>query len=261
MSSKGTATERLARWVKCNLKEIATKRKAYIRDTKAFLLHLEHLNENMAPFPSGTRMISWDIKNFYPNCETTMCLEGIKKALDKYEPKMSILRKACICEAVQITMTSNNGCIAGRFFTQINRATIGGPDSASITDIFGGQFIDPVAERGIRTNAGEVLEPTDWRRYRDDTWDIEASELANPENILRFTGHLNENICEGKIIFEPNNDPKELTFLDTKVYLEDGYLKPVIYSKPTDAHGYLDPASCHPRKVTGAIPLSVGLRL
>ena len=33
-------------------------------------------------------------------------------------------------------------------------------DSASILDIFGGQFIDPVAERGIRTNAGEVQEQT-----------------------------------------------------------------------------------------------------
>ena len=107
----------------------------------------------------------------------------------------------------------------------------------------------------------EVLEPTDWGRYHDDTWDIEASELANPANILRFTGHLIENICKGKIIFEPNNDPKELTFLDTKVYLEDGYLKPVIYSKSTDVHRYLDPASCHPRKVTRAIPLSVGLRV
>ena len=90
---------------------------------------------------------------------------------------MSILRKACICEAVQMTMTSNNGCIAGQFCMQINGAAIGGLDSASITDIFVGQFIDPVVERGIRTNAGEVLEPTDWRRYRDDTWHIEASEL------------------------------------------------------------------------------------
>ena len=50
----------------------------------------------MAPFPSGSRMISWDIKDSYPNCETSMCLEAIKKALDEYEPKMSILRKACI---------------------------------------------------------------------------------------------------------------------------------------------------------------------
>ena len=70
LSSKGTATEKLARWIEWNLNEMATKHKAYIRDAKAFLLYLEHLNENMGPFPSGTRMISWDIKNFYPNCET-----------------------------------------------------------------------------------------------------------------------------------------------------------------------------------------------
>ena len=61
----------------------------------------------------------------------------------------------------QITMTSNNGCIAGPFFTQINGATIGGPDSVSITDIFGGQFRDPAAKRGMRANAGGVLDPTD----------------------------------------------------------------------------------------------------
>ena len=34
-----------------------------------------------------------------------------------------------------------------------------------------------------------------------------------------------------------------------------------IYVKPTDAHRYLVPSSCHLKKVTRAIPLSVGLRL
>ena len=58
-------------------------------------------------------------------------------------------------------MTGNNGSIAGQFFMQIDGATIGGPDSASITDIFGGQFIDPVAEQGMKTNAGEILKPLD----------------------------------------------------------------------------------------------------
>ena len=48
-------------------------------------------------------------------------------------------------------------------------------------------------------------------------------------------------------------------FLDTSVNLRGGFLRPVIYSKPTDAHRYLDPASCHPTQLPGAIPLSVGL--
>ena len=85
--SRGSATEKLARWVECNLKDVATRHKAYIRDTKSFLLHLEELYENMAPFAPHTRMISWDIKNFYPNCETRLCIEAVRKALEKWKPR------------------------------------------------------------------------------------------------------------------------------------------------------------------------------
>ena len=217
----------------------------------------------MAPFAPHTRMISWDIKNFYPNCETRLCIEAVRKALDKLKRRWSKSRKECICEAVEITMTSNNGCIAWQFFSQIERETIGGPDSASITDIFGGQFIGPVGERGMKTNAAEILKLLDWRRYRDDTFDIEIGELANPENVKRFTSYLNEEVCKGKNVFEPDSDPNQLVLLDTRVNFRGGFIRPVIYSKPTDAHRYLDPVSCHPTQlyVPGAISLSVGLRV
>ena len=45
-------------------------------------------------------------------------------------------------------MSSNNGEFRNNFFTQINGATIGGPESASVTDIFGAVYVDPVAEGG-----------------------------------------------------------------------------------------------------------------
>ena len=81
------------------------------------------------------------------------------------------------------------------------------------------------------------------------------------ENVERFTKHINENVLKNKIRFEEKTSNSELEFLDVKVCLKDGYLMPMIYAKPIDAHRYLDPSSCHPRKVTRAIPLSVGLRL
>ena len=56
--------------------------------------------------------------------------------------------------------------IEGHHFTQIDGATIGGPKSASVTDIFGGQFIDPIVK------SGRPLEPRFWKRYRDDSFDI-----------------------------------------------------------------------------------------
>ena len=86
-------------------------------------------------------------------------------------------------------------------------------------------------------------------------------ELSKTENVDRFTKHINKNSLENKIRFEEKTSKSELEFLDVKGCLKDGYFMPKIYLRVTDAHGYLRPSSCHPKKVTRAIPLSVGLRL
>ena len=76
------------------------------------------------------------------------------------------LNKQCITEALAITMSSNNGEVEGHHFIQLDGATIGGPESASVKDIFGGKFIEPIVK------SGEPLEPKFWKRYRDDSFDI-----------------------------------------------------------------------------------------
>ena len=53
----------------------------------------------------------------------------------------------------------------------------------------------------------------------------------------------------------------DMIFLDTKVHLREGFLIPEIYSKPTDSHEYLNPASAHPPIITENIPYSVALRV
>ena len=72
------------------------------------------------------------------------------------------------------------------FFTQSNGATIGGPELASVIDIFGAIFIDPVAK------AGGPFIPSDWKRYRDDTRDIE--ENVEGEQLEEFTRYLNSEV-------------------------------------------------------------------
>ena len=131
----------------------------------------------------------------------------------------------CILEALKITMTSNNGEFLKRHFTQINRATIGGQASASITDIFGA-VLDPVARKG-----GPLI-PGDWKWYRDYTWDIE--ENVNEKDLLQFTEYMNAKVLKEKIKFTLEHSETELVFLDTKVHLKHGFLIPEIYSKPTD---------------------------
>ena len=106
---------------------------------------------------------------------------------------------------------------------------------------------------------GGPIVPTDWKRYRDDTFDIE--ENTEDQILNSFTEYLNSNILENKIKFTMETSSQELVFLDTKVDLKNGYLVPEIYSKPTDSHEYLNPKSCQTPQVTLNIPYSVALRV
>ena len=133
-------------------------------------------------------------------------------------------------------------------------ATIGGPESASTTDIFGAIHIDTVAREG-----DESLIPQDWKRYRDDTFDIDTN--CTREMIGNFTRYLNKTVLPGKIKSEPEYSQKHLDFLDVRVHLREGYLIPEIHSKPTDLHEYLNPLSSHPPQVAKNNPCSVALRI
>ena len=137
MSSRGTATENLARWLEIQVKPCARLHEAYIKDTKSFLRHLEELNDTRAPFKESTKLLSWDIKNYYPNCSTELCMRAVKRILDERGTNLPQNSKNCILEALSITMSSYNGQFLGELFTQIDGATIGGPESASVTDILG----------------------------------------------------------------------------------------------------------------------------
>ena len=98
----------------------------------------------------GARLNSWDIVNFYPNCNTQMYIEVVRKVVeDNQQLDLGVLVE-CVLEALEINVSSNNVRFANNFFTQINGATIGGTESAGVTNIFRAVYIDPVAKnRGL----------------------------------------------------------------------------------------------------------------
>ena len=81
--------------------------------------------------------------------------------------------------------------------------------------------------------SGGPLEPRFWKRYRDDSFDIEWGKNAIEGKLQEFTDYLNNNVLKGRIVFELEPPGTELNFLDVKVRIIDGYLVPEIYSKPT----------------------------
>ena len=76
ISSIGTAIENLARWVEFHLKVLARQHPTYIQHTGRFLQYIEDLNEMRGPFePNSVLLVSRDIKDFYPSCNTEKCLD------------------------------------------------------------------------------------------------------------------------------------------------------------------------------------------
>ena len=79
-------------------------------------------------------MVCRDISNFYPSCNTKKCLEAVERLLNTREQQ--IPSTECILEAIEITMSSNSVKFIDRFFTQIDGATVGSPDSGRQSQIF-----------------------------------------------------------------------------------------------------------------------------
>ena len=157
----------------------------------------------------------------------------------------------CIPEAIEITMSSNSRRFNDRFFTQVDGATIGSPDSESVTDIFGAIHID---KKFIEESSRK---PENYKRYRDDPIDIVRNSSEKEQK--QITEWMNNNIYLNKIIFKIESIGQEVNFLDTKVQLMkderlDGdnqfFLIPNMYSTN----------SCHTKHVTNNIPTIVVTR-
>ena len=78
---------------------------AKIKDTKSFLLHLEHLNDTRALFKDGTKLNSLDVENYYPKCQTDLCIQAVRTTLEKYATEFSDSKIKCILEGLEITMS------------------------------------------------------------------------------------------------------------------------------------------------------------
>ena len=250
ISCNQSAIEKLAQWVEFQLKYLPRQHSTYLKDTKHFLKFIEEINEEQGPFKENEIiMVSRDIKNFHPSCETRKCLSAVESVLPNR--RFQCLSPDCILEAIEITMSSNSTQFDGRQFTQIDGATIGSPDSGSITDTYEAVHIDQVLIQQC------PIVPQNYKRYRNDTIDVCRNSSQEEQECI--TDRMNKEFgieCIGE----------EVKFLDTEVNVvnisKEGeekqfQLVPNMYSKDTDTHQYLSPKSCHPDHIAENIPTTV----
>ena len=72
-------------------------------------------------------------------------------------------------------MTSSTCNFKDRHFAQIDGATVGGPESASVTGIYGAVFINSKIEENI------INEDEDWKRYKNDSFSVSLQTCKERE--------------------------------------------------------------------------------
>ena len=97
--------------------------------------------------------------------------------------------------------------------------------------------------------------PLVWFRYIDDVFFIWTHGSESLNDFIQFCQSFSkEKKMKSSIKFETNISEDEVDFLDVKVRLKDGCISTTLYSKPTDAHLYLNMSSNHPKHVKTNIP-------
>ena len=189
VSAKGTAIENLACWIEYLLKELSREHPTYLQNTKHLLSYIDEINKEYGPFEKEKLwLISRDIVNYYPSSGMEMYLKAVSQLLDSCSQNFP--ERQCILDALVITMTNNTCNFIGRHFMQIDGATIGGPESASVTDIHGAVFSDSKIEENI------INDDENWKRYRDHNFSISLRTCKERE--IEKTKWMNENIVKDK---------------------------------------------------------------
>ena len=111
-------------------------------------------------------------------------MEAVRSLLDNREIQHPSTE--CILEALQITMSGNSTEFDSWCFTQIDGATIGSPDSGSVTNIFGAIHIDKIIQENCQ------IESKYYCKYRDDTFNVCLE--SSREDQEQATEWMNNNV-------------------------------------------------------------------
>ncbi len=241
-------TAQVSRFVDFHLRPLVELLPSYLQDTTHFLKHITNLNR-FAPFPDNTLLVSADVTALYTNINHKEALAACKKYLDTRSnpdpPTDHLIR------LLELVMSLNSFEFDGRFYTQILGLRMGTCVAPSAANLFMGDL-----EESLLSSTTTLPLAGSWKRYIDDIHFLWTSGLDQLEDFKR---HLNQFHPTIKFTFEVS--PAQVPFLDTLTQLKNGSIHTTLYSKPTDAHSYLLPSSCHPPHTFKGIPYSQALRV
>jgi hypothetical protein len=247
-SGCGTPTENLSLFVEKYCSIVVDSISCRVRDTAHMLDIIDELN--LAGVQDGDLLVSFDITNMFPSINNHTGVERVQRKLYEYASNFDIPVE-CIIEALEICLRRNCSTYCGQFWLQENGTAMGPKNSCSYADIVAEEI-----DKQVLKSQSIYPELKCWYRFRDDTivlWRGTVERLqAFFQDLNTFDAHLQ---------FTMEIGGQSLHFLDLLITIVDNKLVTSVYSKPTDAHLYLNAKSSHPKSQILGIAKGVALRL
>ena len=198
-----------------------------------------------------------DVNSLYTNIDheegAQACYEKLEQRKNKNFPSIVIK------ELILIVLRSNVFRFCYSFYHQIKGTAMGTPMAPNYSNIFMDKFERELLSAFERKTG---LRPLIWFRFIDDIFFIWTHDKKSLDYFIKFAQEFSEKRkMRSKIKFEVNISQTTVNFLDVKVLLDNDSLKTTLFTKPTDAHLYLNSSSCHPNHVIKNIPKGQFIRL
>ena len=247
VSACNCPTEQISAFLDDILKPIVTQQPSYLKDTN----HLLNVFKDVPPCTVGQKRLLFrsDVCSLYTVIPNDDGLIALKFWLERQDsvlyPIVTILRLA------ELVLTLNHFEFDSEHYTQIRGVSMGtrmGPSYACL-------FMGWVEHNFFASYTGPV--PEVYKRFIDDTCGTTIIERHHLDNFLDAFGSFHPAV---KLVSDVSEE--SLDTLDTVLSVNaNGTVSSSVYYKPTDAHGYVDYKSNHPKSCLDSIPYSQFLRL
>jgi len=206
-----------------------------------FLRKLKSLKD----IPNHAIFVTMDVSSLYTNIDHD---EGAEACFRKPEMrKNKTIPSSFLLNLIQTVLKSNIFRFQNKLYRQIKGTAMGTPMAPNYANLFMDCFETDLLHDFYVIHG---YKPMTWLRYIDDVFFIWTNGEDSLKLFLDFAqNYSTHKKMKSKIKFEIHQSNETVNFLDVTIIFQDKKLKTTIYSKPTNAHLYLNVKSCHPEHI------------
>ena len=248
ISSIGSVTDTLSKFVDFFLKDIVTLLPSYLRDTTDLLNCLNNCTVN-----PNTLLVTLDVTSLYTCIPHDIGLAATAKALQT-RAETEIPPNIFLCELLNLVLSKNYFTHENKFYIQ----TLGTAMGTSVAPSYANIVVGDWENEYVLSEKNPFLSNIKfWRRYIDDI--ICFFEPEN-DNLTEFVTYINQTTTF--LRFTAESSLTSVNFLDVVISKDHvNQIQTTIYRKPMERNTLLHFSSNHPSHLKRNIPTGQFLRL